>query len=105
LTNAVQRWDGLFVNLAAGRTVKLSGKQKTNWWYNEKLSTLETAVPGAHNMQQARGVNQVRKWQELTTFPYTGEPDQETNGNAKWRIEYCRTFLRIISNQKISMFP
>jgi hypothetical protein len=85
--------------------VKLSGKQKTNWWYNEKLSTLETAVPGAHNMQQARGVNQVRKWQELTTFPYTGEPDQETNGNAKWRIEYCRTFLRIISNQKISMFP
>jgi hypothetical protein len=89
LTNAIQRVDGLFVNLKPGRTVKLGGKQKTNWWYNQKLSTLETAVAGAHNIQQAVGVNQVRKWQELTTFPYTGEPDQETNRNAKWRIEYC----------------
>jgi len=89
LTNAIQRFDGLFVNLKPGRTVKLSSKQKTNWWYNEKLSTLETPVAGAHNIQQAVGVNQVRKWQELTTFPYTGEPDQETNRNAKWRIEYC----------------
>ena len=89
MTNAIQRVDGLFVNLKRGRTVKLGGKQKTNWWYNQKLSTLETAVAGAHNIQQAVGVNQVRKWQELTTFPYTGEPDQETNRNAKWRIEYC----------------
>jgi len=77
------------VNLKAGRTVKLGSKQKTSWWYNKNLATLETAVAGAHNIQQAVGVNQVRKWQELTTFPYTGEPDQETNRNAKWAIEYC----------------
>jgi hypothetical protein len=50
LTNAVQKVDGSFVNLTPGRTVVLGGKQSTAWWYNEKLSTLETAVAGAHNI-------------------------------------------------------
>ena len=89
MTSAIQTIDGAFVNLGPHRTIVLGGKQATNWFFNPKLSTLETPVAGAHNIQQAVGVNQVRKWQELTTFPYTGEPDQETNRNAKWRIEYC----------------
>lgn len=75
-----------------GKSLVLGATQTTQWWYEPTTHTLESPVAGAHNVAQRLSVDQVRKWQEVTVFPYTGQPDsgvQPVDANSKWRIEYC----------------